>query len=201
MFSGVFDVNDVSMFCSMFFSMFFGVRIGDAPGSRLRARRSLQGLSFEVHFFARCVFLRPGSASRSRQVCGGNLRRARLLPMRHQLFRDCHPNPGLGLRQWTRSYGLDQTRCVASGVESALSPVAGLLLAACVLKSKLASARWFRTGCGAPPPPPYANACPRRNASEASRPTFGMAQGTRWAWPLANCPPSLLGGPGVTFRW
>jgi hypothetical protein len=172
-------------------------------GSRLRARRNLQGLSFEVHFCAWCFSSAWERVALAASVCVGSLRCARLFPMLHQRFRDCHPNPGLGLRQWTRSYGLDQKRCVASGVESALSPVAGLLLAACVLKSKLASARWFRAGRGAPPPPPYANACPRRNASEASRPTFGMAQGTRWAWPLANCPPppSLLGGPGVTFRW
>ena len=172
----------------MFFDVF---RSQNRRCSGLQAQGSLQLARLELGsaFFVRCVFLRPGSASRSRRMCVGSLWRARLFPMCHQLFRDCHPNPGLGLRQWTRSYGLDQTRCVASGVESALSPVAGLLLAACVLKSKLASARWFRTGCGAPPPPPYTNACPRRNASEASCPTFGMAQGMRWAWPLANCPP------------
>ena len=48
--------------------MFFGVRVGDAPGSRLRARRSLQGLSFEVHFL-RVVFFFGLGARRARGKC------------------------------------------------------------------------------------------------------------------------------------
>ena len=50
------------------FSMFFGVRIGDAPGSRLRSRRSLQGLSFEVHLL-RVVFFSGLGARRARGKC------------------------------------------------------------------------------------------------------------------------------------